>query len=93
MITAKNAARKTIEANDKHKKRTLRKLKRQIPIWNLLTKIAIVKGETRTKITYRAKFIDAIFMEEAKLYLESMGYQAEYHLHWFDSKYTLQWMW
>ena len=93
MINAKNAARKTMEANDKHRKHALRKLKRHIPIWNLLTKVAIAKGRMSAEITYRVNFVDTIFMEEAKLYLESMGYHAAYGLHWFGTKYILKWVW
>ena len=93
MINAKRAACGTIEANNKHKKRACKRVKRQIFIWNLLTKIAIAKGKSQAKITYRVRFIDSIFMEEAKLYLESLGYIADYSLHWFATKYTLRWRW
>lgn len=93
MINANNAARKTMEANNKHKKRVLRKLKRRIPIWHLLTKIAIAKGSRLAKVTYNAKFNDSIFMEEAVLYLKSLGYGAYYYLHYFDKRYTIKWEW
>lgn len=93
MINAKKAAYKTTEVNNKHKKRICKRIKHQIFIWNLLTKIAIAKGESQAQITYRARFVDSIFMEEAKLHLESLGYIANYSLHWFDTKYTLRWGW
>ena len=93
MINAKKAACKTTEANNKHKKRACKRVKRQIFIWNLLTKMAVAKGKNLAQITYRARFTDSVFMEEAKLHLESLGYDAHYFLHWFDTKYTLRWEW
>jgi hypothetical protein len=94
MINANNAARKTMEANDKHKKRVLRKLKHRILTWNLLTKIAIAKGNQFAETTYSTKFNDSIFMEEAVLYLKSLGYHANYYRHGlYDTKYTLRRGW
>ena len=93
MINAKRAACGTMEANNKHKKRACKRVKRQVLIWSLLTRIAIAKGKDCAQITYRVRFTNSTFMEEAKLYLESLGYNAHYFLHWFDTRYTLRWEW
>ena len=93
MINAYQAGEASTKAHDKYNQHIQKQIKRHIVLWNLLTKIAISKCQYSTRIRYRTKCKDSLFMEGAVNYLRSLGYAAEYHLQDYDERYCLYWSW
>lgn len=93
MINAYVAGEASTKANDKYNKRIQKQVRRHIVLWHFLTKIAISKCKYSTRIRYRAKYKDSLFMEGAVEYLRSLGYTAEYHFQEYGERYCLYWSW